>query len=974
MNSDFPFMDPKKPLAERVADLVARLEPLEKLGLMASRQEAVLRLGLPEYHIGGEAAHGLQCADGSSTTFPQTIGMASTWDEALLREAGRLVSDEARAYYNKRGRSGGLSLWAPTVDMERDPRWGRSEEAYGEDPRLGGRLSSAYIRGMMGDDPSYLKAAPTPKHFFGNNNEKGRCSSSSSIDERNKREYYLAAFEPALAQAKAPSLMTAYNAINGRPAMLRPELEEVVRGEWGFEGFVVCDAGSLPMLLSEHRAFSNLAEAAAAAVKAGVDNFSDDASVVKPALQEAIDRGLLSWADIDRAISRALAQRIRLGQLDPPGVCPYDAIGEAALWDPSHAELARRAAREAIVLLENRPVRCATASGSPAADTDQPFLPYAPAPAAKVALLGPLAAEVYRDWYGPQPPYRKSALAAFAERLGPERVLFDDGCDIVSLAAADGRGIGVVSWFNASLVADRGAGRGGERFRMNDWGWGNTSFRALASGRFVTTDDEKLEAKASEVWGWWVKERFALESASSGSAYIRTWKGEYVGLDKDRRLAVLHEGGSGSSDASSAAAVNAGHSAASISGRPAGAEAFQVEVESEGLARAAALAASADAAFVFVGNHPLLNAKEEIDRDSIALPPEQEKLVEAAIAANPKTVVVIVGSYPFALGPWKDRAAAVLYTAHGGQEAGEAIADAILGAYNPSGRLPMTWYKSLDQIGGILDYDIMRGKRTYRWLEDKPLYPFGYGRSYSRFEYSLESRPQGDGRGGYTVRVLVSNAAGPEGEEVVQLYAACLGSSVKRPLAQLCDFARVRVVAGGKTLVELHVSAEDFAFWDVRQGRWFTESGDWELVVGASSAEPRLRMQVRVEGEALQPRRAGTWIRAASFDDQVGAVLGWSESGDAVSPAAGREAATLRFEDLDFGPGGAQVAEFLGRADRAGVGLELKVDGMPKLSLAATGEGETSLRSRIELPAGRHSVELRLGSGFQLVSYKFLGE
>jgi beta-glucosidase len=817
------YADPTLSARERAADLVSRLEGEEKLGLMSSAMRAVPRLGLAEFRVGGEAAHGLQTPEGPSTLFPQTIGLACSWDEELLEEAGGLVGDQARAYYRRRGGVGGLCLWAPTVDMERDPRWGRTEEAYGEDPTLAGRLSAAYVRGMQGGDSARLKTVPTPKHFYGNNNEAGRMRSSSDIDPRSKREYYLRAFEPTLSAAGAgaaglagaASFMTSYNAINGVPAIFNPDIERIVRGEWGFEGFVVCDAGALEASVTEHRYCPDLAHAVALALRSGVDNFTEPAELVHGALREALDHGLVAWADIDRALERSLAVRVRLGQLDPPEADPHAGSGSSAIWSPRGGTLALRAAREAIVLLENR--------------GDPPILPLDPKRAGRVAVIGPLAEAVYRDWYAAHPPYRVNPLAALAARIPEDSLVFEDGCDLVALRAEDGRWVGVRSMVDRSAVADRPAEAGGEPFHMRDWGWGNVTFRSTSNGEYLTSGERGIEAAAPEVWGWFVRERFSLEPAARGTVRLRTWDGRPVRLDADRRLVAPAE--------------------------LAGAEDFELLTIRDGIAAAAGAAVGADTAIVFVGNHPLLAAKEEIDREDLGLAPEQERLVEAVIEANPRTIVVVVGSYPFAIGAWKDRAAAVLYTAHGGQEAGTAIADALFGDSDPAGRLPMTWYRSIDQIGGIMDYDIAAGERTYLYFPGEPLYPFGYGRSYARFGYSWPGGPAGLGAvraiadaTGYSIEFDLRNLSDRPGDEVVQLYLRCLDSGVRRPRLQLADFARVSLPPGEARRLVLSAKKRDFEYWNEAAAAWTLEEGDWELLVAASSADIKLSTKIHISG------------------------------------------------------------------------------------------------------------------------------
>jgi beta-glucosidase len=804
------YTDLSRSPRERAADLVSRLTPEEKLGLMSSAMHAVPRLGLEEFHVGGEAAHGLQSSEGPSTLFPQTIGLACTWDEELLEAIGDLIGDQARAYYYRRDRIGGLCLWAPTVDMERDPRWGRTEEAYGEDPTLAGRLSAAFVRGMQGHDPRILKTVPTPKHFYGNNNETDRMSCSASIDERSKREYYLRAFEPTLSAsgARAASFMTSYNAINGVPAIFNPDIEKIVRGEWGFDGFVVCDAGALEASVTKHHYCPDLAHAIARALRAGVDNFTEPASLVRTALLEALDQGLIDWTDIDRALERSLAVRIRLGQLDPPETDPYATIGSASVWSNRGRDLALKAAREALVLLENR--------GNP------PILPLDPKSIGKIAVLGPLAEVVFRDWYAATPPYRVNPLAALVARLGEEKIMYEDGCDLISLRAGDGRWVGVRSWIDRSLAAERPAEGSGGLFRRCDWGWENVTLRSLATGQFVTLTGRGLEADASEIWDWHVRSRFSLECCESISEdpriRLRTWDGGVVGLDTDRSLVPLSNDAEG--------------------------EVFTLRKCRDGIAAAADAARLADTAIVFVGNHPLLVAKEEIDRTDIGLAPDQEKLVEAVVAANPRTIVVIVGGYPFALGSWKDKAAAILYTAHGGQEAGTAVADLLFGDVDPAGRLPMTWYRSLDQIGGIMDYDIAADRRTYLYFEGDPLYPFGYGLSYARFGYSWPGGGpvvvETDDGSEYSVEFVVENQSERSADEVVQLYIRSRGSRPCKPRLKLADFRRISLAPRERRTLVLSAKIKEFQYWDENAKVWACEEGDWEFLIGASSADIRL--------------------------------------------------------------------------------------------------------------------------------------
>lgn len=936
----FPFRDPALALDDRVRDLVSRLSLEEKLGMMASRQAAVPRLGIPEFHIGGEAAHGYVTKDGPTTSFPQTIGLSCSWDERLLAEIGSLIGDEARAYCRKRRGLGGLCLFAPTIDMERDPRWGRTEEGYGEDPALTGKLSAAYVSGLQGDHPFYLKAVATPKHFYANNNEARRSSCSASIDPRTRREYYLAAFEPAVRRAGAASLMTSYNAINGIPAMLHPDLLEVVRGEWGMEGFIVCDGGALPLLVSGHERFPGLEEAAAASVKAGIDNFSDNTETVVDALRGAVGRGLLDEASIDRAVSRSLRIRFRLGHFDPAGSDPYASIDESVLWGPRPGELALRAARKSIVLLSNRPGGLPIDAGS----------------LKSLAVLGPLADIAYRDWYTGMSSHRATPFQALCSRLPGVAMRLADGSDVVSFRAPGGKWVAAKAWYDADLAAHRAPDSGGEMFRRTQWGWGNDTFRSLTSGCFITTDDQKLRSSADEVWGWFVKERFSLVRADGagapGTALMRTWKGDPVSFDASGALVVAPEDSGGRCDP------------------------IEIETLHDGIQEAARAAAASDAAVVFLGNHPLLNGKEEIDRPSILLPPEQERLAAAAVEANPRTVVVIVGSYPYALGDWRDRAAAILYAPHGGQEAGNALADVILGACNPAGRLSMTWYADEGGLGDIMDYDIAGKGSTYRYHRGRVLYPFGHGLGYSSFEYlgmELSSGSIGPG-GEIRVKARILNSGKRDGEEVVQLYAAYPSSRIRRPIKQLVDFQRVAVPSGAVAEAELVLRARDLEAWDQASRSWFLEGGEISLAVGASSADLRLRKPLRVDGISAPPRPAYGWLAADAFDAQSGAILDEGEAGSsALRPASadGAEAASLSFDRVDFGEGGS--GRFEAVVSGAGASsLGLSIGEGCDIPVAASAPGGPWVSAPLSLPRALSRIELRMRGPIALHRFRFV--
>ncbi|HTH13878.1 MAG TPA: glycoside hydrolase family 3 N-terminal domain-containing protein, partial [Spirochaetia bacterium] len=556
-------MDPNISLETRLADLVARLTPDEKIGLLPTRQQAVPRLGLAEFGVGGEAAHGLVARDGPATVFPQSLGLSQSWDPELLERIGEVVGTEARAYHHRREGFGGLCLWAPTVDLLRDPRWGRTEEGWGEDPVLTGSLASAYVRGMQGRDPDAPRVISTLKHFYANNHEADRTSSSSNIPDGLKDSYYLKAFELVLCHGKAGSIMTAYNAVDGVPAMLRPEINEVVRGRWGWDGFVVCDGGALGLLVSDHRAFPTWAEALAASLKAGIDCFPEPGENLIPAARQALDRGLITVADLDRAVTRTLRARLRLEHharkagLPPPP--------QVVVRRPESRALARQAAVQAAVLL-----------------TNDGTLPLSLPETATLAVVGPLADVCFRDWYTGTAEASVTPLAALVERLGDRRIAWADGSDVVAFGVGD-RWAGVAAWDDGGLVTDRESAQGSELFRRTDWGWGVQTFQALANGRFLTEADGRVEASAAEVGGWFVRQKFTAPRVGVGA--LTDWQGRPVGPDSQGRLTVGSEPGP-----------------------------IEVRIVKSGLDEAVLVADKASAAVVFVGNHPMVNGRETEDR------------------------------------------------------------------------------------------------------------------------------------------------------------------------------------------------------------------------------------------------------------------------------------------------------------------------------------------------------------------------
>jgi len=702
----YPFWDPCQPVEARVTNLLATLTVDEKLTLLNGGHPAVARIGLPGASLGTEALHGLGLAanpnasTGSfmpqSTQFPQVFGLGESWDPEVAKIVGATTGYEARVY-NARGvtdsgRGVGIITRGPNVDLVHDPRWGRTEESYGEDPYLIGEMAKGYLAGLHGDDPKYLLAGCTLKHFAANSNETTRLSSSSNLDPRNLREYYTATFRTAVREGHADGIMTAYNQINDIPAGVSPILKSIVRDDWGFTGFLSTDGQAATHWVTDQNYFSTVDQAVSAAVAQGSGVLLQSGAL--QSVTNGYGMGLFTEAEMDAAIAPALRVRIQTGELDPPAYVPYKQIqGTETPWaTPAAAQRALDVTRRTITLLKN-------ANGT---------LPLDRSSISRLAVIGPRADQVVRDWYGGTPAYPYvTGLQGIMNKLGSD----------------------------------------------------------------VTV------------------------------------------------TYVLNDNGGG----------------------------------------AASVAAISDAAIVFVGNHPTCGepyppwgtcplpyeGREQVDRVYIELEPAQLALVQSVAAANPRTIVVMVSSFPQAIGWIDDNVPAIVHVANSGQELGNAVADVLFGDYNPGGHTTTTWYRNTTDLpNDITDYDITKGM-TYWYFTGTPLYPFGHGLSYSTFEYSnltLSASSLPASCGTVDVGVDVTNTSAVAGDEVAQLYVAYPDSAVQRPLQQLRGFRRVTIAPGETAHLTMQLRSADLAYWNEKAGRFTVEAGKTvSLQIGASSRDIRLR-------------------------------------------------------------------------------------------------------------------------------------
>ncbi|WP_370083296.1 glycoside hydrolase family 3 C-terminal domain-containing protein [Streptacidiphilus sp. MAP12-16] len=944
----FPFRDPELPLPERVRDLLGRLTLDERVAMLHQYSPAVPRLGVASFRTGTEALHGVGWL-GAATVFPQAVGLGATWDEELLREVAAVVGTEVRAFHHHRppvvgeGRNS-LQAWAPVVNLLRDPRWGRNEEGYAEDPLLTARLGDAYCRGLAGDHPVYLRTAPILKHFLAYNNEDDRCTTSSGLRPRVLHEYDLAAFRTAVASGSATGAMLAYNLVNGRPCHVSPLVEAELR-RWaaptGHELFVVSDAEAPSNLVDPEHYFDDHAESHAAALRAGVDSFTDhgeDTRTTFDRISEALSRGLLTEEDVDRAVRRQLSIRFRLGEFDP-GLDPYASTGWDVVDSPAHRELALRAATESVVLLRN----------------ERGLLPLPAAGGRRVAVVGPLADTLYEDWYSGTMPYRttvsaglRAALRGAGGETGGE-VVSTEGVDRVALTAASTGGRLSVAMDDPSgpVVARRPDDRGcdeqrpdGEAvddettagFDLFDWGSGVLTLRNARTGRYLSLRDTDATLAADQVQpnGWDVHETFWLEPGPGGSELLRNiHNGRYAVVDP----------------ASGRVTVTATD--------PADAERWTRTVLRDGTADALAAVRGADTAIVVLGNNPLINGRETQDREDTSLPAAQEALLRTVAAECLDTVLVVMSSYPYAVDWADEHLPAVVWTSHGGQETGRALADVLLGAADPSGRLPQTWYRGDDELPARLDYDVISGGWTYLYHQAAPLYPFGHGLSYTRFTHSDPrlSEPDTAQDGTVTVTVEIANSGQRQGRETVQLYARALGARYLAPQLTLVDFRKLTLAPGEQRVLEFTLPASALAHWDVATGAFTVDPGAYEILVGHSSAELGQPARLTVTGPAPAPRAmVQRRVLAVDFDESTGVTLvdATRTEGDAVTPTAGAEHAVLVFRSVDLGTSGPLALR--AEVSRTGPGSAV-------LELHAGSPAEGRLLARVNVPCtgGRYA-------------------
>ena len=864
---DNPLWDKELDTEVKLDRLLAQLTIDEKLHMLASGSKGVERLGVPDMRLGGEAAHGVEARNDQNgigeaditTSFPQPIGMSASWDKEAIKEAGRITGREARIVYYKR-KWGGISRWAPTVDLLRDPRWGRNEEAYGEDPVQAGNMAAMYVRGIQGDDKEHLMAAATLKHFYANNTEIGRGWKNASISPRNKYELYLEPFRRCIEDGGAEGVMTAYNRLNGVQGLFNEEVRDILKAEYGLT-HAVSDGGAMELSAFLSHATAMDAETVARSIKAGVDALSGRPDAVYAGAAEAYELGLLSEEDLDTAIRNVYRTKIRLGLFD-------DAADKEALGE-NCSEEAHKACKAltdgALVLLKN-----------------DGMLPLGEEAFNESVLIGPVGDKWYQDWYGGAAPEHVTLKDGISNKR-KEAVSFVDACDRISLRCGD-------KYLSADAEGRIKLSDKMDTYILEDWGEGSYTLRDAASGKYMLTtladdpvaegEDEKIAGKVNlgteRIFSWFDLEVFRMDKKDDGKLIMSDRFGKRLYADKDGYIV----------------SSKAGHSALTELE-------FSIETHSCGIKEAVEAAAGGKNVILALGHSPMVNAKEEIDRATINFIPYQQKLFDEIYKINPNIAVVLMSDYPYAINEINEKARAILWSSTGSQCMGQSIADALCGSVHPAGRLTQTWYKSDADLPDIDDYDIIGGERTYRFFDREVLYPFGYGLTYTGFDYSeLElsvvqgaaqekkctvkkrfGQPNGvydkvrsDGRL-LKIDMLITNVGDCDSDEVVQVYARI----PKNPRKQLIGFERIKNIAAGEARsLSIEIPLRELAFYDVVSESLIIEKGTYEISVAASSADRETAMVsglIDIDGESVGMRDLTKKIKADHYDKESGSQL-----------------------------------------------------------------------------------------------------
>ena len=841
---------------ERAVDLVSRMTLEEKQSQLGNTMPPIPRLGVNKYDVWGEALHGIMGRNNNSgmtaTSFPNSVAVGSTWDPALIQRETEVIANEARGFNHDLIFT--LTYWSPVVEPTRDPRWGRTAETFGEDPFLVSQIGGGFIRGLMGDDPTYLKAVPCGKHFIANNTEFNRHNGSADMDDRDMREFYLLPYRSMIENDNLPAIMTAYSAINGTPLSASKFLvDTVVRRTYGMDGYVTGDCGAIDDMIRSHNFAENGQAATALGLKTGVD--TDCGSVYQANTVGAFENGLITEADIDKALINIFSIRMRLGEFDPKGIVPYAGIKPSIINDPSHNDLALEIATKTPVLLKNE---VATKTGKIA-------LPLNSSTIKKIAVLGPQADIVeLGDYSGPvEPELEISPLE------GIQNYIKENGLDVEVVHSSGGntdRNTDFITLRNFTTVQKDGSTKEYNAVEFDssvsslitNSRFGGASIRGIKDGDWTAYDNIDLTNLDSI--------RLSMSVAAGGMIEARV--GSATGnIIASQKVDAPQQQGGGNRGFGGFGGFGRGGSTTNITTKinnlgitgPQTIVFVYREPEAPATDKETLdMAASADVAIVFVGTDQT-TGREESDRFALKLPGNQQELIQAVAKVNPNTIVVMQGMGMVEVEAFKNdpNVPAMIWTGYNGQAQGAAMAKILFGDVNPGGKLAVTWYKSVRDLPEFSDYNL-RGSdgnpgRTYWYFTKDVSYPFGYGLSYTTFAYSNFSISKNSitPNDKVTVNVDVKNTGKVDGDEVVEVYVRTPDSpaSLQRPIKRLKGFKRVTIPAGQAQTVAIDIDCSDLWFWDSKNNKITFDAGKYIFEIGASSKDIKGQVEANMSGD-----------------------------------------------------------------------------------------------------------------------------
>ncbi|TMI86587.1 MAG: glucan 1,4-alpha-glucosidase [Bacteroidetes bacterium] len=843
----FPFMNPGLSTEERVNDLVGRMTLDEKISQMINQAPAIERLGVPEYNWWSEGLHGIARA-GIATVFPQAIGLAATWDEDMMFNVSTVISDETRAKHhefvrkNKRFLFQGLTLWSPNINIFRDPRWGRGQETYGEDPFLTGRMGVDFIKGLQGDDSNYYKTIATIKHFAVHSGpEPERHVFDAKIGMKDFYETYLPQFEMGIKEGKAYSVMCAYNRLNGQPCCGTDGLfDNLLRTQWGFKGFIVSDCEAITDIYANHKVVATPQEAAALAVKSGTDL---ECGKVYLSLKKAVEQKLITEAQIDVSVKRLFTARFKLGMFDPAEMVKYASIPYSVVDNKEHKDLALEATRKSIVLLKN----------------DNNILPLKK-DLKTVAVIGPNADQwlMLLGNYNGVPSDPVTPLRGIREKLPNAKVLFAQGSEL-----ADGMPMFYTIPANALFTTDNKPGINAEYFtdtsmkskplftaidKTLDANWKDKAPREdMDDDNFAVRWTGILQPDKAGVYQLGFITTCKTKLYFEDSLIAKTsyhFRDEYGDPRLRKSVPIKLEAGKKYKIRVEAVETFADAQVQLVWAAP------KPDLKKEAIEAAK----QADVVIMCMGITPRMEGEEldvKIDgflggdRTRLDLPAIQEQLIKDIKALGKPVVLVLLNGSAMAVNWENQNIPAIIEAWYPGQAAGTAIADVLFGDYNPGGKLPVTFYKSINDLPSFEDYN-MSG-RTYRYFKGDPLYPFGYGLSYTSFEYSnFKTNPSYKAGDSVKVSVDIKNTGSLAGDEVVQVYVTSKeAGKIPVPIRSLKAFKRIHLNAGETKTVNLNLSPDAFSYINDLNKKDILK-GKYEITAGGGQPNVKIKTSSNV--------------------------------------------------------------------------------------------------------------------------------